>query len=81
MTCGATEGHGRWSLLATTNPGDEVVIFLSRSKESYHPDTLLCGAERRLVTASRAEREQSGCGILIRTSCGARFPRAPKPLS
>jgi aminotransferase len=37
------------SLLATTNPGDEVIVF-EPFYESYHPDTLLCGAERRLVT-------------------------------
>lgn len=47
VTCGATEGMAA-SLLATTNPGDEVVIF-EPFYESYHPDTLLCGAERRLV--------------------------------
>ncbi len=37
------------SLLATTNPGDEVIVF-EPFYESYHPDTLLCGAERKLVT-------------------------------
>ena len=37
------------SLLATTNPGDEVIVF-EPYYESYHPDTLLCGAERKLVT-------------------------------
>ena len=36
------------SLLATTNPGDEVIVF-EPFYESYHPDTLLCGAERKLV--------------------------------
>jgi aminotransferase len=46
-TCGATEGMAA-SLLATTNPGDEIVMF-EPFYESYHPDTLLCGAERRLV--------------------------------
>lgn len=45
--CGATEGMAA-SLLATTNPGDEVVVF-EPFYESYHPDTLLCGAVRKLV--------------------------------
>jgi aminotransferase len=36
------------SLLATTNPGDEVIVF-EPFYESYHPDTLLCGAIRKLV--------------------------------
>lgn len=48
VTCGATEGMAA-SLLATTNPGDEVIVF-EPFYESYHPDTLLCGAERKLVT-------------------------------
>jgi aminotransferase len=47
VTCGATEGMAA-SLLATANPGDEVVIF-EPFYESYHPDTLLCGAQRKLV--------------------------------
>ena len=47
VTCGATEGMAA-SLLATTNPGDEVIVF-EPFYESYHPDTLLCGAQRRLV--------------------------------
>jgi aspartate/methionine/tyrosine aminotransferase len=47
VTCGATEGMAA-SLLATTNPGDEVIVF-EPFYESYHPDTLLCGAERKLV--------------------------------
>ena len=36
------------SLLAVTNPGDEVVIF-EPYYENYGPDTLLCGAERKFV--------------------------------
>jgi aminotransferase len=36
------------SLLATTNPGDEVIIF-EPYYENYGPDTWLCGAQRRLV--------------------------------
>jgi len=48
VTCGATEAMAA-SLLATTNPDDEVVVF-EPFYESYHPDTLLCGARRKLVT-------------------------------
>jgi aminotransferase len=47
VTCGATEGMVT-SLLAVANPGDEVIVF-EPFYENYHPDTLLCGAERRLV--------------------------------
>jgi aspartate/methionine/tyrosine aminotransferase len=47
VTCGATEGMIA-TLLAIANPGDEVVIF-EPFYENYHPDTLLCGAERKLV--------------------------------
>ena len=47
VCCGATEGMIA-SLLATTNPGDEVVIF-EPFYENYGPDTWLCGAQRRLV--------------------------------
>jgi aminotransferase len=47
VTCGATEGMAA-SLLATTDPGDEVIVF-EPFYESYHPDTLLCGATRKLV--------------------------------
>lgn len=47
VCCGATEGMAA-SLLATTNPGDEIIVF-EPFYESYHPDTLLCGAERKLV--------------------------------
>lgn len=47
VCCGATEGMAA-SLLATANPGDEVIVF-EPFYESYHPDTLLCGAQRKLV--------------------------------
>src|ERR1700722_9219344 len=47
VTCGATEGLAA-SLLANTNPDGEVIVF-EPFYESYHPDTLLCGAERKLV--------------------------------
>ena len=47
VCCGATEGMIA-SLLAITDPGDEVVVF-EPFYENYHPDTLLCGAQRKLV--------------------------------
>jgi aminotransferase len=47
VCCGATEGVAA-SLLATANPGDEIIVF-EPFYESYHPDTLLCGAQRKLV--------------------------------
>jgi aspartate/methionine/tyrosine aminotransferase len=47
VTCGATEGMIA-TLLAVADPGDEIVVF-EPYYENYHPDTLLCGAERRLV--------------------------------
>ncbi len=48
VCCGATEGMIA-SLLAVTNPGDEVIIF-EPYYENYWPDTLLCGALRKLVS-------------------------------
>ena len=45
VCCGSTEGMMA-SLLAVTNPGDEVVIF-EPYYENYGPDTLLCDAERK----------------------------------
>jgi len=48
VCCGATEGMIA-SLLAVTDPGDEVVVF-EPYYENYHPDALLCGADRKLVT-------------------------------
>ncbi len=47
VCCGATEGMIA-TLMATTNPGDEIIVF-EPFYENYHPDTLLCGAVRRLV--------------------------------
>jgi len=47
VCCGATEGMIA-SLLAVTNPGDEVVVF-EPFYENYAPDTYLCDATRRLV--------------------------------
>lgn len=48
VCCGATEGMIA-SLLAVCDPGDEVVVF-EPFYENYHPDTMLCGATRKLVT-------------------------------
>lgn len=45
--CGATEGMIA-SLLAVTNPGDEVIVF-EPYYENYAPDTDLCSARRRIV--------------------------------
>jgi aspartate/methionine/tyrosine aminotransferase len=45
--CGATEGMIA-ALLAVTDPGDEVIVF-EPFYENYHPDTLLCGVERKIV--------------------------------
>jgi aminotransferase len=47
VVCGATEGMIA-TLLATTDPGDEIIVF-EPFYENYHPDTLLCEARRKLV--------------------------------
>jgi aspartate/methionine/tyrosine aminotransferase len=47
VCCGSTEGMIA-SLLATINPGDEVIVF-EPFYENYGPDTELCGAARKLV--------------------------------
>ena len=47
VCCGATEGMIA-SLLAVTDPGDEIVIF-EPFYENYGPDTYLASARRRLV--------------------------------
>ncbi len=47
VSCGATEGMMA-TLLAVTNPGDELVIF-EPYYENYGPDSLLCGATRKFV--------------------------------
>jgi len=47
VCCGSTEGMMA-SLMATLNPGDEVVIF-EPHYENYGPDTLLSGADRKFV--------------------------------
>lgn len=47
VCCGATEGMIS-SLLAVTNPGDEIIVF-EPFYENYRPDALLCHAESRLV--------------------------------
>ncbi len=48
VCCGSTEGMIA-SLLATVDPGDEVIIF-EPFYENYGPDTELSGATRKLVT-------------------------------
>ena len=48
VCCGSTEGMIA-SMLAVTNPGDEVIVF-EPYYENYGPDTLLCDATRRLVS-------------------------------
>ena len=47
VCCGATEGMIA-TLLAATNPGDEIIIF-EPYYENYGPDALLCEAKRKLV--------------------------------
>jgi aminotransferase len=47
VCCGSTEGMIA-SLLAVTNPGDEVIIF-EPFYENFGPDTMLCSAERKFV--------------------------------
>lgn len=47
VVCGSTEGMIA-SLLATVNPGDEVILF-EPFYENYGPDAELCGAARRYV--------------------------------
>src|SRR5690242_3056098 len=47
VCCGSTEGMIA-TMLAVTNPGDEVIVF-EPYYENYGPDTLLCEAERKLV--------------------------------
>ena len=47
VCCGSTEGMIA-SLLATINPGDEVIVF-EPFYENYGPDTELCGAVRKLA--------------------------------
>jgi aspartate/methionine/tyrosine aminotransferase len=47
VCCGSTEGMMA-SLLAVTNPGDELVIF-EPYYENYGPDSQLCGVTRKFV--------------------------------
>jgi aspartate/methionine/tyrosine aminotransferase len=47
VCCGATEAMIA-TLLAVTNPGDELVVF-EPYYENYGPDAMLCGAERKFV--------------------------------
>ena len=48
VCCGATEGMIA-SLMATVNPGEEVIIF-EPFYENYGPDVILCGATPRFVS-------------------------------
>jgi len=48
VCCGATEGMIA-TLLATINPGDEVIIF-EPFYENYGPDVILCGAVPKYVS-------------------------------
>jgi aspartate/methionine/tyrosine aminotransferase len=48
VCCGATEGMIA-ALLGVTNPGDEIIVF-EPYYENYGPDSILCGATRKLVT-------------------------------
>jgi aspartate/methionine/tyrosine aminotransferase len=48
VCCGSTEGMIA-SMLAITNPADEIIIF-EPYYENYGPDTFLCGAQRKLVS-------------------------------
>ncbi|MEQ1948831.1 MAG: aminotransferase class I/II-fold pyridoxal phosphate-dependent enzyme [Bryobacteraceae bacterium] len=47
VCCGATECMIA-TLMAVTNPGDEVIVF-QPFYENYYPDTVMCGATRKLV--------------------------------
>lgn len=53
VCCGATEGMIA-SLLATTDPGDEVIIF-EPFYENYAPDTFICDARGRMVSLEPPE--------------------------
>jgi aminotransferase len=56
VCCGSTEAMIA-SLLAITNPGDEVIIF-EPFYENYGPDTVLSGARPRFVTLHPPAREE-----------------------
>jgi aminotransferase len=55
VTCGSTEAMIA-SLLAVTDPGDEVVVF-EPFYENYGPDAVLCGASPRYVALRPVERD------------------------
>ena len=48
VCCGATEGMVA-ALLGVVNSGDEIIVF-EPYYENYHPDMMLCGAQRKLVS-------------------------------
>ena len=60
VCCGSTEGMIA-SLLAITNPGDEVIIF-EPFYENFGPDTLLCSAERKFVRLHPPARGEADRG-------------------
>lgn len=53
VCCGATEGMIA-ALMATVNPGEEVVVF-EPFYENYGPDAILCGATPRFVSLNPPE--------------------------
>jgi aspartate/methionine/tyrosine aminotransferase len=59
VTCGATEAMAS-ALLATVDPGDEVII-IEPFYENYGPDAVLCGA--RPVWVPMERRHQAGEGL------------------
>ena len=71
VCCGATEGMIA-TLLAVTNPGDEMVIF-EPYYENYGPDTLLCDARTQVRSIAAA-----GLDIRSATNCAARSRRRPR---
>ena len=60
VCCGATECMLA-ALLATTNPGDEVILF-EPYYENYRPDAWICGATPRLVTLHSPSTGSTGAG-------------------
>jgi aminotransferase len=53
VCCGSTEAMIS-SLMATVNPGEEVIVF-EPFYENYGPDTILCGAKPRFITLHEPE--------------------------
>ncbi|MDR5684272.1 MAG: aminotransferase class I/II-fold pyridoxal phosphate-dependent enzyme [Armatimonadota bacterium] len=70
VTCGATEGMMA-ALLATVNPGDEVIVF-EPFYENYGPDAVLSGASLRYVPL---DCDRPGCPFDLDELRGAFGPR------